>query len=350
MGLGNWISTHILGQNPAKITAPTIDASQFQMPNTAQSQQQLAQLMAQTQGQQAPVAQAAQLGPMQQAAAPDLSAQNVTAGQQTQLGQALYNQAMGLGGPSVAQQQLQHGLQQNIAGQMAQAGSMAGFGNPSLIGRQLQNNLAGAQLQTNQQAGLQRAQEQFNAQQNLSGLLGQQRQGDLTAADLSQNNAQFNANQQNTGTLNQGLFNQQTGIANQTAQIQSQQLKNNMIQYLLGQGLDINSANQQAQILLQQMLSGNAMNAQYGNAQIQGNNASSASKFYGGLINSVMSKLEPSLGSIMNGDKTSNGNMIDYGSSEMNGALGDFGGAEMGAGLGGSSGMGGLASMATMIG
>lgn len=281
------LASFLFGQNPYVATAPTVDASAFQNPFTGQTQQQLAQLMAQTQGQQAPVAQGAQLGPMQQAAAPNLSTQGATAGQQSQLAQQLFNQSMGTGGPSIAQQQLQHGLQQNIAGQMAQAGSMAGFGNPSLIGRQLQNNLAGAQLQTNQQAGLQRAQEQFNAQQNLSGLLGQQRQGDLTAADLGQSNAQFNANQSNAGALQQGAFNQQTGLANQDAQLQMQQLQNSMTQYLVSQGMNLNQANQQAQIQLQQLLSGNAMSVQQLNAGIQGQNSQNSSHVFGSLVGGV---------------------------------------------------------------
>lgn len=87
--------------------------------------------------------------------------------QQMAFAQQLMNQANGVG-PSVAQQQLQAGTDQNIAAQMALAASGRPT-NAAYAQRLAMQGIAGSQQQMAQQSAMLRNQEQLNAQ----GLLGQ---------------------------------------------------------------------------------------------------------------------------------------------------------------------------------
>lgn len=93
---------------------------------------------------------------------------------------ALQAQAAGQG-PSVAQNQLQAGLDQNIASQMAMAASQRGT-NAGMGARMAAQNLGATNQQAAQQAAGLRAQEQLNAQGLLSQNLAQGRSQDIGLA------------------------------------------------------------------------------------------------------------------------------------------------------------------------
>jgi hypothetical protein len=144
---------------------------------------------------------------------------------QMSLANQLQQQAAGQG-PSVAGQQLQQGLQQQLLQQRAQAASMGGDVNPFLAQRQLSDQGAQAQQATNAQMAMARTQEQMNAQGALGGLTGQMRGMDQNVAAMAQQSAVNNAQ----------LYQQQQQINNQAAQyamsgltgLSAQQLQANM--------------------------------------------------------------------------------------------------------------------------
>lgn len=105
--------------------------------------------------------------PMQQA----LGNANQTYQQQQQFVQALQQQAMGAGGPSVAQGMLNQATQQNL---QQQAGAVASNRNlsPAQAARIQTESGANTQNQAAGQAATLRSQEMLNAQQQLGGALG----------------------------------------------------------------------------------------------------------------------------------------------------------------------------------
>jgi len=128
--------------------------------------------------------------------------------------QQLQLQAAGQG-PSVAQNQLQQGMEANIAAQQAAlAGTRGGAMGQAGMARNVAQQGAQIQAQTNQQAANLRLQEQLGAQQNLAGLSQQARQGDIQTgfgqADLAQQYQNLSANVAGQ----QAGFDTQTNIAN----------------------------------------------------------------------------------------------------------------------------------------
>jgi hypothetical protein len=132
--------------------------------------------------------------------------QQARAGQNTLLGQ-LQSRAAGTGGPSVAEMQMQRGLEAN-RNQLASQAASAPAGGGALNQRNLMRQQAQAGQQAVADTGMLRAQEQQQAEQSLAGLLGQQRGQDMQqqgAADqltqqylqmgLGLDQAQFLANQ-----------------------------------------------------------------------------------------------------------------------------------------------------------
>lgn len=235
------------------------------------------------------------LGPTaySQAATINQGMSNQDRGLQMQNINALQTQAAG-GGPSVAAQQAQASSQAAIAGQMAAAASQRGSSNSALGLRAAQNSAAANQQATAQTAVQGRMQEQLNAQQQLGNVIANQQgqdiglatnqaglqqqtalanqsaanQMNLSQAQLSQQNNQFNAgqglnyaqlgvqqgeqnaqlqeqtnlaNQQMQGQygLQQGQFDQGTNVANLQAQMSQQQMNNQMVNSLYGQQANI---------------------------------------------------------------------------------------------------------------
>ena len=105
-------------------------------------------------------------------------------GMQSELGAAIQDRALGRGGPSVAQQQLQRGQAQNQLAARSMAASARG-GNVALGNRMAAQGQQQAMAQTGEQTAMLRAQEQIAAQQLGSQHAASQRQQDLLARGYS---------------------------------------------------------------------------------------------------------------------------------------------------------------------
>lgn len=192
-----------------------------------------------------------QLGPMATAGVVNAAAANQDPqaqfrAQQLQLGNALMQQANGQG-PSVAGSQLQQSTEQNLQAALAQAASSRG-GNLGAAQYALGNARASIQQQAAQGLAQARIQEQMAARSQLGDVLNSGRGADLSVANMGQqnnqfnaslgtNNNQFNASQANAGTLQQGQMD-----------LQSQQQRDQMVQYYRSQGMSLDQANYQAQL------------------------------------------------------------------------------------------------------
>lgn len=173
-------------------------------------------------------------GLTQLGAVSNANAANIDTGQSQALMQgqvaninALNAQARGQG-PSVAELQAKQQAQQNIAGQMAMAGSQRGAANSALGLRQAGEAAAQANQQGVQAGVMGRTQEELAAQQQLTGALGgatgQVQQGAQAQAGLQQQAALQNAQAGNQATLQQGQMDVQTKLANLQAQLQAGQI------------------------------------------------------------------------------------------------------------------------------
>jgi hypothetical protein len=126
------------------------------------------------------------------------------------LAQQLQAQASGLGGPSLAQMQLDQGLQQNQASIASQMASRRGL-NPGLAAASAADAQANAGQQAAGQAAQLRAQERLSAQQQLAGVLSGQTGADTgmygTSGNLSGGQSAL-TNQNNIATMgaNAGLI------------------------------------------------------------------------------------------------------------------------------------------------
>lgn len=137
-----------------------------------------------------------------------------TAFRQGQLGLAEQLAAQSRGeGPSLADAQLQRGLQGNIESQLALAASQRGNQNTGALARGLAGNVARAQQETVAQSGLQRLAEQQQSQQLLGQVLGSGRGQDIQTGQL---------------------------------QVQEQAQKDALIQQYVGAGLSLDQAQFQA--------------------------------------------------------------------------------------------------------
>lgn len=143
---------------------------------------------------------------------------------------ALQRQAALGQGPSVAQQQLQQGMQQAVAGQQSQAASARGPAALAMAQQTAAGNIAATQQATNAQAGQLRAQEMQNAQQNYA----------QNASSLSTNQQQLNQQGQ---LASQGMANQ---INAQQLQAQMQQQQDQAANYNAAQNLYYNVQTQNA--------------------------------------------------------------------------------------------------------
>lgn len=134
-------------------------------------------------------------------------------GQQQGLADMLQAQAEGRG-PSVAQQQLQAGQQQNIQAMMAAAASQRGRMGAGTGAKTLQDAMSQQQLATNQQAAQLRAYEQLGAMGQLGGVLQGARGQDVS---LQQSNLQAQQAQAQLAQRYQAM-----GYDAQTADLQAQ--------------------------------------------------------------------------------------------------------------------------------
>lgn len=169
----------------------------------------------------APMSTAAQIGGYERAGGSDFAAD------QRWLLDQLRAQALGQG-PSLAKEQLRLGADQNVAAQQALAAT--GRGNAAMAARQAAQNTANINQNMAGQAALAGIQERLGALGQIGGVAGQARGQDQ---DLSM----FNADQYNSRQLAQAGFNQQTGLANQSASLQQGQMNDQRYLELLRQAL-----------------------------------------------------------------------------------------------------------------
>jgi len=148
---------------------------------------------------------------------PTMTAQTMTAanidrsgssqweGRQRTLADALQAQMEGRGGPSLAEMQMQRGLNQSLANANAQAASMRGI-NPAMALRQTQNNAAAMQQDTLTNQSMLRAQEQQTAREQFGNLStqarGQSADMERAQAELQQQAAMQNQQAENTARAN----------------------------------------------------------------------------------------------------------------------------------------------------
>lgn len=179
------------GKGPAGLDPANVNAGAFIDPNLEANKKILEQQRA-AQLQRSQVANQAQTG--------------VQTGQ-NQLINTLQAQVAGTGGPSVAELQMNRGLEQNRASLVSQAASNRGVSS-GLNARNLVRAQAGVNQQAVADTGMLRAQEQQAATGQLAGLLGQTRTQDL-------------ASQQQADTL--ALQYMQLGLSADQAQFLAQQ-------------------------------------------------------------------------------------------------------------------------------
>ncbi len=160
---------------------------------------------------------------------PNNAQSNATAAQQGQLAQMLMKQAQGQGGPSPAENMLTQASNQNTANSAAQLAGVRGM-NPAAAARLIQQQGMNQGQQLANQAGVLRANEQLQNQNQLAGLLGTQRGQDLNQAQGNVAAMQGNTNllgtlgglqnQQNAGQIQNALGAQQinSGVAAGNAQ------------------------------------------------------------------------------------------------------------------------------------
>lgn len=206
---------------------PGADAAQ--VPGYQGFQQQIAQGYA-----GAPVREGMQMNGRQQ---------QMARGQQQGLANALQARVNGTGGPSVAEQQMNRGLNQNMSQAMAMMAAQRGQ-NAGGSMRQIANQRAMMGQQGVADAGVMRAQEQMGAENTLGQLLA-------------------------------GMRGQDIGVASGNAQLgmQQRQMNDDMTKYYMAQGLNLAQAQQQAamdleRLRVQQNIGANQIQAQsYENAR-----------------------------------------------------------------------------------
>jgi hypothetical protein len=221
------------------------------------------------------------------AAGPALGAANNTAANQSALGQALMARVNGTGGPSLAEMQMNRGLDSQIAAQRAQAASARGV-SPGMAQRLMANNIAGAQQATNADAAMLRASEQQQAESALGNLLAGQRGQDLGTAQMGMQAGQFNAGMQ-----------QQSNLANQNAELQNRAQMDAATQNYIAMGMSREEAQQRALAEQEALKAGQQTSANALNQATAEGNAERTQKAKGG----IMSGIGSALGSILS-DRT----------------------------------------------
>lgn len=197
---------------------------------------QLGQIAANAGQRQAPMAQAAQLGPAWQlAGGPQDQARHGMLDVTNRLGGIASGQQAGAGELAVNRQ-----LGQATAAQIA-AARTARDSNAALAFRQAARNTADLGLVGAGQAAQAQMADQAAANQQLGGLYGQMRAGDI---DFAGQNAQLGQQQM----LQQGAFQQQTNLANQGAHLTQQQMNDAQQIAALGQMLGWDQARINAEL------------------------------------------------------------------------------------------------------
>ena len=152
-------------------------------------------------------------------------------------------------GPSIAQAQLQQATDANLKQAMALGATQQGMGAGGAL-RGIQQQQAGIAQQQAADSGMLRLQEQAQAQGLLGNVLGAGRGQDIGLAG-----EQAGLSQQ-AGLANMGAQNQ-FGLAqaqgNLNAQLQQQQMNDQLVQFYLQAGLSLDQAQMQAKLQMEKM-------------------------------------------------------------------------------------------------
>jgi multidrug efflux pump subunit AcrA (membrane-fusion protein) len=133
-------------------------------------------------------------------------------------------QAAGMGGPSLAQNQLQQGLAGSLAANTAAVAATRGLNNPGVAQKQLLTNQANQNAQSTQAAANTRATQQITSQNQLANVQAQAEQNAQAQAQLNEQaqlayNQQVYGltaiNQQNSNALTQSLIGMGTNAPGQ---------------------------------------------------------------------------------------------------------------------------------------
>jgi hypothetical protein len=205
-------------------------------------------------------------------------------GQQQQALGLLSGAAQGTA-PSVAQQQLQQGMDAGLRQQAAMAASARGGGGGQLMA-QREAAMQGAQLQqqTAGNAAMLRAQEMAQARGQFADMTSGIRAGDQTAQQLAQQQAQAQAGLYQQGQIAGGQLGLQAGMANQMAGLQMTGLDDTQTLAHLGATLGIDTSTMQGQMQLQQLLSNNQLQTQGINAGVALGNQQATTNLIGGAM------------------------------------------------------------------
>jgi hypothetical protein len=150
----------------------------------------------------------------------DRSNELATRGLQMDMASRLKDQMDGKG-PSLAQQQLNMGLNQSLKAQMAAAASARGGGtNAALSMRNLGNSADDMRAGLAGQAGMLRLQEQLGAQGQYAALTNAMRGQDLAWTQMQHQGGMMNVANKQQALGTNASFAQQAGLANQGAQNQ----------------------------------------------------------------------------------------------------------------------------------
>jgi hypothetical protein len=224
-----------------------------------------------------------------QTGASDAQAANAMAarGQQQQALGLLSGAAQGTA-PSVAQQQLQQGMDAGLRQQAAMAASARGGGGGQLMA-QRDAAMQGAQLQqqTAGNAAMLRAQEMAQARGQFADMTSGIRAGDQSSQQLAMQQAQAQA-----GLTQQAMLaNQQAGlgagIANQQAGVQMAGLDDAQQRAMLEATLGINSQTMQGQIEGQRMHTDNILRAQAIQAGVATGEMQAQAQHSGGILGAL---------------------------------------------------------------
>jgi hypothetical protein len=146
------------------------------------------------------------------------------------------------------------------------------------------NNIANAQLSTNADAAMLRANEQAQAESQLGQILGGARAQDVGLS-------QFNAGQLNQGAITQGGYDQSTLLANLDADLRNRAQVDDATQKYLSMGMSREEADQRAKEDLEKLKGDQFLGAQGITEQSKGRIGGARSAVVGGAIGAAGSVL-----------------------------------------------------------
>lgn len=267
LGGGQW-----MGQSNYQAKPYEYDPTAFQNKATPVDQQRIAQAMATANDFTTPAATAQQVT----GAALNTDRADEARYQQMQLAQALQQRATGLGGPSVAEQQLRQSTDQNNQAALALAMSNPSV-NPAMAARNAQIAAAQNAQGAAGQAATLRAGETISAQGQQAGVLSGVAGQDITVAGQ-------NAAMQQQATLANQAAALDAAKANQAAELTSEQQKLATQQWGVGSQNQLDTNQFLANMQLQKLKGEQALGANQLNQNTASQNAAAQSNAVGGIL------------------------------------------------------------------